>query len=298
MISCPVMLLLLQSGRKGSDCHRAGFCSNRSDKTLTRSAVYFSDAHDYRGKTQCWAAVAGASCLRPSCLAAFGKKGLSLHAVEMKTVLFDSLFLYEWVFFCSSRVFGPCSPRQEFKSLAWTAIPNRLVSPIRLAWKAIGCKWMPLLASRLSRARPGARNCSENQGGAHGSCKVHQRRVVSGASAVFALVLLQPHWSAWAEVRVMRPGTEEGAWVCAEMKEKQTRPSSSELALLARLLQTFSDGFLISSRSHYKVMKNSYQRLWWTRALRTAGEKLTTVQSELADCSDTPSFLARSPLSL
>lgn len=29
--------------------------------------------------------------------AAIGKKGLSLHAVEMKTVVFDSLFLYEWV---------------------------------------------------------------------------------------------------------------------------------------------------------------------------------------------------------
>lgn len=29
--------------------------------------------------------------------AAVGVKGLSLHAVEMKTALFDNLFLYEWV---------------------------------------------------------------------------------------------------------------------------------------------------------------------------------------------------------
>lgn len=96
---------------------------------------------------------------------------------------------------------------------------------------------------------------------------------------------------------------EAGSWEVhdsAEMKEKQTWQKNNELALLVQLIQAFEPYslFLISPTSHYKVMKNSYHLLCWTQALRSEGEKLTTVQSELADCTDTPSFLARSPSSL
>lgn len=140
--------------------------------------------------------------------------------------------------------------------MAWTAIPNRFVSLIRLVKRTNGWKWMPLLMPRRSGAVKLAivlKAKEEWPSNWHNALWVMQ-----GASALshfrsklclclnFAIML---SWMRWGPYK-------EAGWLCRDERE-----TNNELVLLVQLIQTTL--YLISSTSHYKVMKDSYHLLWW-----------------------------------